>query len=287
MPCGSAREKSVFVFQPLATLTVSFACASALSSPFAAEVISYDQGSNAVGSFTDASTALGSAERFTGEGVFPSGVTPFNPAFGADEVVSIGSGGQLTLRMGTTITDDASHAFGVDMIVFGNAGFIDQSFFDADPNNDGTGVLGSAPSLFGAGGIAEVWVSADGSDWRLAATTAIDLFPTLGYQDYSVTTPASEGSVPTDFTQAMDPSLGLADLAGLTYAELLDVYGSSGGGVGIDISSTGLASAEFVRFINNDSAAFEIDAVAAVPAPGPVALLAIGLGLASRRSRKI
>lgn len=265
---------------------MSFACASALAAPFAAEVISYNQGSNAVGSFTDANTALGSAERFTGEGVFASGVTPFNPAFGADELVSIGSGGQLTLRMGTAITNDASHAFGVDMIVFGNAGFIDQSFFDADPSNDGTGVLGSDPQLFGAGGIAEVWVSNNGIDWELAATTAIDLFPTLGYQDYSVTTPTSEGSVPTDFQQAVDPMLGLADLAGLTYAELLGVYGTSGGGVGIDIAGTGLSSVEFVRFVNNDTAAFEIDAVAAVPTPGAMSMLAVGAGLMWPRRRK-
>lgn len=274
------------MLRPCVCLSISFACASALASPFAVEVISYDEGSNAATGFTDSSTALGSAERFTGEGVFPSGVTPFNPAFGSDEIVSIGSGGQLTLRMGTAITDDASHAFGVDLIVFGNAGFIDQSFFDTDPGNDGTGVLGSDPQLFGGGGIAEVYVSADGVDWRLASTTAIDLFPTLGYQDYDVTTPASPGSVPTDFQRAMDPSIGLADLAGLTYAELLGVYGSSGGGVGIDISATGLGSAEFVRFVNSDSTAFEIDAVAAVPTPGAVGVLAFGAGLMWPRRRK-
>jgi hypothetical protein len=276
----------LFVFKSSVSLLIVFGCSGAAASPFAVEVVSYDQGSNAVGSFTDANSALGSAERFTGEGVFPSGVTPFNPAFGADEVVSVGSGGQLTLRMGTAISDLASNPFGVDFIMFGNAGFIDQSFFDADPGNDGTGVLGANPSLFGAGGVAEVWVSADGVQWELAAVTAIDLFPTLGYQDYDVTTPGSEGSVPTDFTRAMDPSLTLADLAGLSYAELLAVYGSSGGGVGIDISGTGLGSVEFVRFINNDSAAFEIDAVAAVPTPGALLMLAGGLGLAAPRYRR-
>jgi len=89
----------------------------ALAGPFASSLISYDAGSNAVFGYTNALTALGSAERFTGEGIFPSGVTPFNPAFGTNEIVSIGSGGHLTLGFDTAITNDASHAFGIDFIV--------------------------------------------------------------------------------------------------------------------------------------------------------------------------
>lgn len=277
------NKESVFVFKPLAALTLGTSCA--IGAPFASSVVSYDAGSNATSGYTDANAALGSAERFTGEGVFPSGVTPFNPAFGTDELVSVGSGGQLTLGFDTAITNSASHAYGIDFIVFGNAGFVDQSWSDADPSNDGSGLLGANPVLFGAGGVAEVWVSENGTDWALAVTTAIDLFPTLGFQDYDVTTPGAPGSVPTDFTRAMDPSLTLGDLAGLDYAGLLSVYGSSGGGLGIDIASTGLETVNFVRFVNNDALAFEIDAVSVVPAPGPAVLFAMGLGVAARRRR--
>lgn len=255
------------------------------ANPFASSVLSYDQGTNAAGAYTNANTALGSPERFTGEGVFPGGVTPFNPAFGTDELVSIGSGGHLTLGFDTLITNSASHAFGIDLIVFSNAGFADASYTDADPNNDGTGLTGSNPFIFGAGGEATVQVSQNGTDWFTAAVTTLDLFPTLGYSDYTSATPAAPGVVPTDFTQAIDPSLTLSDLANLDFAQLVALYNGSGGGVGIDIAASGLDSASFVRFLNNSGEAFEIDAVAVVPAPGALALLTLG-SLASIRRRR-
>lgn len=262
------------------------ACASlAHADIFATSVLSYDAGTNAAVGYTDASTAIGAAERFTGEGVFPSGVTPFNPAFGTDEIVSIGSGGHLTLGFDTTITNNASHAYGIDLIVFSNSGFVDTSWSDADPNNDGTGVIGANPFVFGAGGEATIQVSQNGSDWFTASITTLDLFPTLGFSDFTVTTPGAPGLIESDFSQAIDPSLGLDDLADLSYAEILALYDGSGGGIGIDIASTGLESASYVRFINNSGDAFEIDAVAAVPAPGVLFMLGLGGIFATPRRR--
>lgn len=261
------------------------AAASVAASPFATQVVCYDAGANANPSYLDPAGALGSAARMTGGGNFVSGVTPFNPAFNPDQLVSVGAGGHLTLGFDRTITDSPDHRFGVDLILFGNAFFVDQSFFDTDPGNDGSGVLGPDPSMFASDGVADVYVSADGVDWRLASTTTVDLFPTLGYSDFDQTTPLTPGSVPTDFTRAMDPSLELADLAGLTFAQLIDLYDGSGGGIGIDISGTGLASASFVRIENNSGAAFNIDAVAVVPAPGAGAALGLGLLCAARRRR--
>ncbi len=257
----------------------------ALANPFATSVISYDAGTNAAAGYTNASTALGSAERFTGEGIFPGGVTPFNPAWGTDELVSIGSGGQLTLGFDTAITNSASNAYGIDFIVYSNAGFLDTSWTDADPDNDGTGVVGSNPFIFGAGGAATIQVSNDGTNWITATTTVLDLFPTLGYSDYSVPTPGSIGTIETDFTQAMDPSLMLSDFANLSFEEIIALYNGSGGGIGIDIASTGLESASFVRFLNESGEAFEIDAVAVVPTPGTLMLLSLGSLAASRRRR--
>lgn len=268
-----------------ASIIVAVSASSVLATPFATSVVSYDAGSNAAAGYTDASSALGSAERFTGEGVFPSGVTPFNPAFGTDELVSVGSGGHLTLGFDQAITNSASHAHGIDLIVFSNSGFIDTSWTDSDPNNDGSGVVGNTPALFGVGGEATIEVSSDGISWHTAAVTALDLFPTLGYSDFTDATPFAPGSVESDFTQAIDPSLALSDFAGLSFSDIVSLYNGSGGGIGIDISSTGLSSASYVRFTNNSSGAFEIDAVSAVPAPATLAMLTLGLCASSRRKR--
>lgn len=259
--------------------------ATSSASPFATSVLSYDEGIGAVAGFTDSNTALGSAERFTGEGVFPSGVTPFNPAFGTDELVSIGAGGHLSLGFDRAITNNASNAFGVDFIVFSNAGFVDTTWTDADPNNDGTGFTGDSPFIFGAGGAATIQVSVDGTNWITATTTVLDLFPTLGYSDYMGPSPAAPGAVETDFTQALNPTLTASDFANMSFSEIRDFYNGSGGGVGIDIASTGLTSANYVRFLNESGQAFEIDAVAVVPAPSGLLALSM-LGLASTRRKR-
>lgn len=272
------------VFIGINNVLIAAIAANASASPFATSVLSHDAGTNPVAGYADPSTALGSAERFTGEGIFPSGVTPFNPAWGTDELVSIGSGGHLALGFDTQITNNASHAFGVDLIVFSNAGFNDTTWTDADPNNDGTGFTGPNPFIFGSGGAATVQVSNDGFNWITATITTLDLFPTLGYRDYTDATPSAPGSIEADFTQALDPALTSADFANMSFTDIRDFYNGSGGGIGIDIASTGLASASFVRFLNESNEAFEIDAVAVVPAPGSLlALSIVGLGMTRRK----
>ncbi|MCA9303728.1 MAG: hypothetical protein KC996_06370 [Phycisphaerales bacterium] len=269
----------------IASITIALSTSAALATPFATSVVSYDAGTNAIAGYTDATSALGAAERFTGEGVFPSGVTPFNPAFGTDELVSVGSGGHLTLGFDRAITNSASHAFGIDLIVFSNSGFVDTSWTDSDPTNDGSGLVGNTPTLFGAGGEATIEVSSDGIHWFTAAVTTLDLFPTLGYSDFTDATPFSHGTVQSDFTRAIDPSIALNDLAGISFSDIVALYNGSGGGVGIDISSTGLTSASFVRFTNNSGEAFEIDAVSVVPSPSTLALLTLGVCAVNQRKR--
>lgn len=259
-------------------LILALATASATASPFATTVISYDAGSNPNPAYTNAHNALGAASRMTGTADFISGVTPFNPAFGGDQLVSVGASGHLTLDFDRNITNNASHRFGVDFIIFSSAFFVDHSYFDADPTNDGSGLLGPNPAMFGSNGIADIYVSADGHDWRLAAATSLSLFPTLGYTDFTETTPLVPGSIETDFTRAMDPTMNLGSLANLSFAELIALYDGSGGGVGIDIAGTGLDFARFVRIENNSAAAFNIDAVAVVPAPSSAGVLVLGLG---------
>ena len=56
----------------------------AIADPWADLVVGYDPGIGAAAGFGNSSVALGSPERFTGEGVFPGAVTMFNSAFVTD-----------------------------------------------------------------------------------------------------------------------------------------------------------------------------------------------------------
>ncbi|MCL4222708.1 MAG: hypothetical protein KJZ65_15220 [Phycisphaerales bacterium] len=235
--------------------------APAAAGPFADAVIHYHPGLDAIPTYTDPDAVLGSPTRFTGVHYgFPSVVSPFSPPFDPGEIVSVGFGGSLTLRMGQTIRDDASHRFGLDFIVFGNAGFIDVEY--------PTGAVGDAPTFFGQQAPVLVEASADGHSWSTVAVQTLDLWPTLGFRDAGPFDGAP-GSALTRFTRAMDPSLTLADVAGMSYAELVGAYGRSGGGIAFDLASAGLVEANYLRFTHAGSAnqTFQIDAVAAVPSP--------------------
>ncbi|MCH8822721.1 MAG: hypothetical protein IH984_04355 [Planctomycetes bacterium] len=202
---------------------------------FANQVIEYDQGDNAAKGYTDPLVALFSPERFTGEGIFPGVVSPFNPPFGLDEIVSIGVGGHLTVSFENPITDDPANPFGIDLLIFGNAGFIDANY----PNGIVAGLFG------GDGGIVEV--SANGVDWfEIKSVVADGIFPTNGYLD-SGPYDQDPGSILTNFSLPVDPAITLGDLMGLNSSELKDIYAGSGGGVGIDLADVGLDSISFVR----------------------------------------
>jgi hypothetical protein len=219
--------------------------------PFADAVISYDPGSDPAPGYTDPETALGSPERFTGEGVFPGVVSAFNPPYGLDEVVSLGAAGQLVVQFNAPIIDDPNNLYGIDLLIFGNTSFIDSSFPD--------GIVGG---VFGNdGGIIEV--SANGRDWQIVRSVAADgLMPTVGYID-SGPFDSAPGRTLTDFTQPVDPSLTLELCLGLTNQQLMQVYRGSGGGARIDLAQVGLAQVSYVRISNPSGAGenIEIDAL--------------------------
>lgn len=279
--CGSVFRSrlSVPVAALSATLTACFISTNARAGGFADQVVAYDAGSNPIPGYTDPAAALGSPDRFTGVSAgFPNVVSPFSPAYDPWQIASVGFGGSLTLHMADTIRDDAAHAFGLDFIVFGNAGFIDIDY----PN----GSVGNTPGFFGSQSPVLVEASLDGHAWSQVATQTLDLWPTLGYADSGPfdTTP---GNVTTSFHTAIDPSLTLADVAGMSYAELVGFYGRSGGGIGFDLSSAGLVEANYLRFthVGAENQTFQIDAVATVPAPAVIPFIALYGLHAARRAR--
>lgn len=226
-------------------------------SPFATSVVSYTAGSGAVAGFNNPLVALGEPERFTGEGLFPQAVTPFQPAYRPNEVVSIGMGGQLTLAFDHDVLDDARNPFGIDLIVFGNSFFTDAAF--------GLGIVAGLASEGGT-----ISLSADGVRWVTVPGLAADgLFPTLGYLDAGpyATVP---GSQPSNFLRPVNPAHSLNTVVGLSYEDLIAAYDGSGGGVGIDLAAVGMTRARFVRISGPSviGTSPEVDAVADVAPVG-------------------
>lgn len=255
---------------------------------FATEVIEYVQGGGldpSDASYNNPATVLGSPERFSGELTpFPSVVSAFSPPFWTDELVSLGEGGSITVRFDQPIVDDPSHLYGVDFMVFGNAGFILGDFLN---------LTASTPAAFFGPGNGKVEVSADGlTFYEIPNAIADQLFPTQGYLDGGPFD-GVPGSVPTDFFKPVNPALSLSDFDGKSYAQILALYDGSGGGLPLDLAAAvdgfgapaGLTSASYVRVSQMGAGDTQIEAFVAVPEP---AAWLLGLGtavMACRRGR--
>jgi hypothetical protein len=268
------------------------ACVGQAAGQFAVEVVSYNPGSTPASGFTTALAALGSPERFTGEGSFPGVVSPFNPPFLPSEIVSIGEGGRLTLRLSHyAVTAAPAPQIGV----FTNVGLLDFDY----PN----GRAGSPPAAFGVDA-AVVEVSENGVDWvglNGGSPITFDV-PTNGYTDLTDPFSAVAGSAPSDFQQPFAGSLASFD--GLPYydagsPDILDLFAGSGGGTWLDISATGLTQVGFVRFSVLDdtdgdtSLNFELDAIAiahaavGLPVPEPATIILTGWALFSLANQRL
>ncbi len=235
----------------LLALSVSAAAsAQGLLDPYASEVVEYSPGADVPAGFDDPMSALGEPTRYTGVGSFPGAVTPFNPPFLASEVVTIGAGGSLTVRLGTPAFDAATNPFDIDLIVFHNGGYIDAAF----PG----GVVGG--TFFDGGSIE---ISQDGMEFFAVGQTAESHFPTLGYLDLTIPFTEERGDVLSDFRLPVDPAI-VPD--GLDFGRLVGAYAGSGGGVGIDIGAVGLFEVNFVRITAGDGETPDIDAVSVVRA---------------------
>ena len=249
---------------------------------YAAQVISYSPGTTPAGGFTTAAAALGQPERFTGEGVFPGVVSPFNPPFLSNEIVSIGEGGQITLRLSNYALPVGGGA--LEIGVFESVGIADTNY----PN----GQAGSPATAFGPDK-AIVEVSADGIGWVGLGNILFDV-PANGYTDVSSPYSSVPGSALSDFQQPFTGNL--ASFNGLPYShpsnfDMLDLLNGSGGGTWLDISGTGLPQVGFIRFSVPDDGNpnvgqnFELDAVSishaamGAPTPEPATILQCGIAM--------
>lgn len=243
---------------------------------WADQVVSYTSGVLASPNYLNPLSAVGSPERYTGEGQFPGAVSPFNPAWGDDEVVGVGVGGSLVVRFDEPVTDDPLNPFGIDLLIFGNAGY---------QSDLGFGV--TSGSMFGHSSAGRVEVSSNGVAWVTVTGVQPDhQFPTLGYMDIADPFGGPAGVQLTDFTRPVNPAF---DAANLSIDQIIAGYDGSGGGAGVDLSGTGLSAISFVRITYlGSSGDLQIDAmsdVSPVPGPGGVVVLC-GAGLIATRRRR-
>ena len=286
-------EISLLILATIAALTTNHRAAA----QYAAEVLSYDAGTTPAVEFGSnlpydiAQAALGQPESFTGEGSFPSVVSPFNPPYLRNEIVSIGLAGQITLRLSHFAVPQAG---GPEIGVFANIALSDTQYPD--------GVAGDPDGVFGID-YATVEVSEDGLSWTSLGNMKFDI-PTNAYTDVTSPFASSPGSTLADFQQPFTGALN--DFTGLPYYDaggndILDLLDGSGGGTWLDISGTGLAEVGYIRFsiVNGfdmiTTLNFELDAVSVshaaigrltVPEPASIALgglVMAALVLAGRR----
>lgn len=262
-------------------LVIALASSAFADGWYASRVVSYTAGTGAAPGHRNPQSALGEPARMTGMSGAIETVTPFQPAYMPDQIVSIGAGGSLVVELGTPATDDPGHRFGIDLIVFGNAFFSDM------------GYPGGMPGYCaGEGGLVDV--SGDGANWINVPGVVVDgPMPTMAWIDAGAYD-AVPGSVPTDFLRAMNPATTASDLVGLDYADVIAAYDGSAGGAGVDLATAGLSIARYVRFRHplGATGSPEIDAVAVVPPTpsrfdldgsgrvdfGDIALLLISMG---------
>jgi len=232
------------------------------SDPWADTVVDWVPGLGGAPGYDDPGTAIGPPERFSGEGMSPGVVSPFQPAWAPHELVSLGAGGSLILGFDEWIENDASNPYGIDLIIFGNSGFIDGGY-----------PFGIVNGLFGADG-GDISLSDDGITWHpVPGCLADSAWPTLGWLDAQ---PYDDvpGNEPANHLMPMDPELNWEDLIGLGWDEVMSAYGQSAGGIGIDLEDVMLERVRFVRIHNPEDAFLspEIDAVVDVPADQPADL---------------
>ncbi|HUR46695.1 MAG TPA: hypothetical protein VMZ27_12530 [Candidatus Saccharimonadales bacterium] len=192
------------------------------ASPFADAVVAYDPGSGYSQGFTNVQAVVGEPSRVN---PFGESTDPFDPPYGPGQILSIGTGGSLTVQFDTPILNHPHNLYGFDFTIFGNAGFIITNDFDLSTFN-WIGIPATDGSLFAQNdGVTRVSVSMDGRFfYELRSPTAAkvdNFYPSDGSGDFGIPVPRQVG--PSDFV-------------GATLDQMRQLYHGSGGGASFDIS---------------------------------------------------
>jgi hypothetical protein len=206
----------------LVLATAGLVLNSQAASHFADTLIGYEPGAGFASRFISPEAALGEPSRVN---PFNDATDPFNPPYGTNQIVSIGTGGSLVVQFHTPVLNHPNNLYDLDFTIFGGAGFVITNEFDFT-TFDWIGTPSTDGSLFAQStGETRVSVSRDGVNFYLlnpALAPVVDHFP------------------PTDgagnFHVPLIPGVTADDFAGATLEDIREVYRSSGGGASYDIS---------------------------------------------------
>jgi hypothetical protein len=266
-------KKTLFVSLALAGL---FLVPTLTRAQFAGSVVAYTEGNGVLPGFNDPTAALGAPSVETVDPIYGnSPVNPFSAPYLSSQIVGLGTnGGSITLQFNTPILNNPNNPYGVDFIIFGHAGFIEDF---------GTGTAVDGSLYTGGTSDVRVSVSADGLTWYT-------LNPALA--------PMVDGLYPTDGSGnpllPVNPALSAADFAGLDLNGISALYDGSAGGAGFDLAwaidgnghSVSLSSVDYIRLdVLDDGTPAYIDAISVVPEPATWTLGLIGAVLFLLRRR--
>lgn len=281
-----------------AVICVLFAGPAGAADPWADSVLSYEAGALDAGdTYNVPSAVLGSPARttvgwattdFVTWTTYEESVRLSAPPYqdyttSASTVLKVGAGGHLVVGFDERVENEAGNPFGIDLLIFTNAGLVATDWPDnkmiADPVFAFGGTLGT------------IRVSQDNAAWY----TAVGLGPNFPMQAYrsDAWNAFATGAAPSDYSRPVDPSLSLDAFGGKSMAEILSYYNRSGGGLGVDLSNLldadgNAAGLPWIQYLRIEGATNAIDGFSdvAVPEPATMGLLAIGgAALLARRRR--
>jgi len=239
----------------------------------AAEVIAYTRGAGVSPSLTDPSAALSLPSQSTGSGAADGNFSPSNPHYRAGEIVQIGQGGQITLRL---------ERFVHPLPGTPSLGVWENVFLIMGPGD----LAGAPASVFGADS-AMLEASADGINFYPVGVFSFDWFGNY-WTDSPGPYAKLPGSIRADFGTPHGRSL--PEFSGLSYGGVLSLLNETGGGTWIDLSSSGLDRVGWVRFSGVSAGlTLEIDAVAinSALAGAPTAIPQLRIEISNSETRVI
>lgn len=269
-------------------------------SDFAADVVDFQGGFGVTGLYDDPNALLGKPALRCLNRSFPGApedpdfrVKIVEPAYylsleGPPVITEFYPDDWIVVRFDHKVLDYPGNPYGQDLIVFGNSWFEYDGSYVGDSTDMNTLKLAEPASGYFEQIL--VSVSQDGLTWYSFDPNRMDpnsvrfadaLFPTQAYHWDRAGACWTDREM--DFTLPVDPNLTLADFAGLTAADAMDLYRGSGGGTPFDLRDlpdfrilpidpeTGCRWIQYVRLEGGsgpDAVGGEVDAVSDVAGCG-------------------